>query len=138
VEQDGDDYLSSNSEEGYYDDDDNDDEDGLLFASTKLSSPLPQYSANHNRGEESVVSLCWSMPPDNSIFRVRGSTYLDDRIKIPSGPSPFQCRGVDVWMTDNPQRHIARHPNVLGGTLGDRDAFLVNLLLPFGNFVFLF
>jgi hypothetical protein len=38
-------------------------------------------------------------------------------------------------MTDNPQRHIARHPSVLGGKLGDEDTFLVNFLLPFGNFV---
>eukprot|EP00980_Cylindrotheca_fusiformis_P015583 scaffold4452_cov155-Cylindrotheca_fusiformis.AAC.6 len=94
----------------------------------KLSSPLPQYPSN---GGES----CWSVPPDNTIFRVRGSTYLDDKVKIPSGPSPFKCRGVDLWLTDNPQRHIARHPSVLGGKLGDEDTFLVNFLLPFGNFV---
>jgi hypothetical protein len=93
-----------------------------------LSSPLPQYPSN---GGES----CWSVPPDNTIFRVRGSTYLDDKVKIPSGPSPFKCRGVDLWLTDNPQRHIARHPNVIGGKLGDEDTFLVNFLLPFGNFV---
>lgn len=38
-------------------------------------------------------------------------------------------------MTDNPERHIARHPSVLGGKLGEEDTFLVNFLLPFGNFV---
>jgi hypothetical protein len=94
----------------------------------RLSSPLPQFP--NNNGESS-----WSVPPDNRIFRVRGNTYLDDRIKIPSGPSPFVCRGVDVWLTDNPERHIARHPHVLGGTLAEEDTFLVNFLLPFGNFV---
>lgn len=93
-----------------------------------LSSPLPQFPANS--GES-----CWSIPPDNSIFRVRGKSYLEDRIKIPSGPSPFKCRGVDLWLTDNPQRHIARHPSVLGGKLADEDTFMVNFLLPFGNFV---
>jgi hypothetical protein len=92
-----------------------------------LSSPLPLYPSN---GGES----CWSIP-NHDIFRVRGPTYLDDRVKIPSGPSPFTCRGVDVWLTDNPERHIARHPDVLGGKLLEMDTFLVNFLLPFGNFV---
>jgi hypothetical protein len=94
----------------------------------KLSSPIPQYPGKDG-------SSCWSEPPDPSIFRVRGSTYLEDRIKVPSGPSPFKCRGVDVWMTDNPERHIARHPSVLGGKIKEEDTFLVNFLLPFGNFV---
>jgi len=42
-----------------------------------------------------------------------------------------------MWMTDNPERHIARHPSVLGGRLANAkdDTFLVNFLLPFGNFV---
>ncbi|KAG7348472.1 DUF1336 domain containing protein [Nitzschia inconspicua] len=94
----------------------------------KLSSPLPLFCEN---GE----GTGWSEPPDPSIFRVRGSSYLEDRIKVPSGPSPFKCRGVDVWMTDNPERHIARHPSVLGGKLKEEHTFLVNFLLPFANFV---
>ena len=92
-----------------------------------LSSPLPQHPENGG------VS-CWSKPPDD-IFHVRGHNYLNDRIKIPSAPAPFVCRGVDLWLTDNAERHIARHPSVLGGKLGEEDTFLVNFLLPFGNFV---
>ena len=92
-----------------------------------LSSPLPQYPANGG------VS-CWSKPNDE-IFRVRSLTYLQDRVKLPSGPAPFSCRGVDIWLTDNPERHIARHPAVLGGKLQEEDTFLVNFLLPFGNLV---
>jgi hypothetical protein len=94
----------------------------------KLSSPIPQYPDNNG-------SSCWSEPPDPAIFHVRGSNYLEDKVKIPSGRSPFKCRGVDLWMTDNPERHIARHPNVLGGKIHEEDTFLVNFLLPFGNFV---
>ena len=94
----------------------------------KLSSPIPQYPDNDG-------SSCWSEPPDPAIFHVRGSNYLEDKVKIPSGRSPFKCRGVDLWMTDNPERHIARHPNVLGGKIHEEDTFLVNFLLPFGNFV---
>jgi len=94
----------------------------------KLSSPIPQYPENNG-------CSCWSEPFDPAIFHVRGSTYLEDRIKVPSGRSPFKCRGVDLWLTDNPERHIARHPSVLGGKLHEEDTFLVNFLLPFGNFV---
>jgi len=94
----------------------------------KLSSPIPQYPENNGRS-------CWSEPFDPGIFHVRGSSYLEDRVKVPSGRSPFKCRGVDLWLTDNPERHIARHPSVLGGKLQEEDTFLVNFLLPFGNFV---
>jgi hypothetical protein len=94
----------------------------------KFSSPLPKFDDNND-------STGWSEPPNPSIFRVRGTSYLEDRVKIPSGPSPFKCRGVDVWMTDTPERHIARHPSVLGGRLKEEDTFMINFLLPFGNFV---
>lgn len=117
--------VDSKDDLDYLEEDDEADANVLV---SKLSSPLPQYP--HNNGES-----CWSIPPENSIFRVRGQNYLEDRIKIPSGPSPFICRGVDVWLTDNPERHIARHPSVLNGKLGEEDTFLVNFLLPFGNFV---
>jgi hypothetical protein len=92
-----------------------------------LPSPLPLYPKNGG------VS-CWSQPQDDQ-FHVRGHTYFHDKVKVPSGQAPFQCRGVDIWLTDNPERHIARHPAVLGRKLHDTDTFLVNFLLPFGNFV---
>jgi hypothetical protein len=66
---------------------------------------------------------------------VRGANYLKDKVKITAGPVPLTCRGVDVWMTDTAERHIARHPSVLGGKLAEEDTFLVNFLLPFGNLV---
>jgi hypothetical protein len=112
----------SDGEEAGLDKDDEDNMNDLL-----LSSPLPEYPTNDGFS-------CWSQP-DATIFRVRGATYLKDKVKIQSDACPLTCRGVDVWMTDNPQRHIARHPSVLGGKLGDEDTFLVNFLLPFGNFV---
>jgi len=93
-----------------------------------LSSPLPKYPG-HEGGHS-----CWSQP-DARIFHVRGTNYLQDRVKVPSSPAPLTCRGVDMWMTDSPERHIARHPAVLGGCLGEEDTFLVNFLLPFGNLV---
>ena len=115
-ESDGEDMLSVAEEESHEE---------------RLSSPLPRYPGEHNSGQS-----CWSIPVDD-IFHVRGENYLVDRVKVPSGPSPLTCRGVDIWITDNPPRHIARHPSVLGGKLrdSDTDTFLVNFLLPFGNFV---
>jgi len=98
---------------------------------SRLNSPLPEY----NRSKRTTTT-CWSKPADH-IFNVRGPTYLNDRVKIPSANASFTCQGVDMWMTDNPERHIARHPSVLGGRLANAkdDTFLVNFLLTFGNFV---
>ncbi len=92
-----------------------------------LSSPLPLYPANNG------IS-CWSIP-DHHIFMVRSTSYFEDRVKVPSDQAVFQCRGVDVWITDNAERNIARHPSVLGGELDREDTFVVNFLLPFSNFV---
>lgn len=93
-----------------------------------LSSPLPLYPNNGG-------VTCWSRP-DHKIFRVRGKTYLRDRIKIPSAPAIFHCRGVDVWLTENAERNISlsRANCVLGGKLNAEDSFVVNFLLPFANF----
>ena len=102
------------------------DEDSILD-DNELSSPLPYFS-------EHIPSSSWSRPQDK-IFKVRGKTYLHDRVKVPSDPSPLQCRGIDMWLTNNPERNIARHPSMLGGKLGEEDTFVVNFLLPFGNFV---
>jgi len=103
------------------------DEGTFIMDSSTLSSPLPLFPANQG------IS-CWSKP-DHKIFMVRGATYLEDRVKIPSAPAVFQCRGVDVWITDNAERNISRHPSVLGGQLHKEDTFVVNFLLPFSNFV---
>ena len=79
---------------------------------------------------------CWSEPP-HSLFKVRGATYLQDRVKIESSSPAFACRGVDLWLNSDDMacRQIARHPAVLGGKLGAENTFLVNFLLPFGNLV---
>jgi hypothetical protein len=107
---------------------DSESEDDMFAAQHfALSSPLPLYPANNG------IS-CWSNP-DHKIFRVRSTSYFEDRVKVPSAPAVFQCRGVDVWLTDNAERNIARHPSVLGGELHREDTFVVNFLLPFSNFV---
>ncbi|KAL7519459.1 hypothetical protein ACHAWX_004216 [Stephanocyclus meneghinianus] len=92
-----------------------------------LSSPLPKFPENKG------VS-CWSKP-DHNIFLVRSKSYLVDRLKMPSSPEVFECRGVDIWLTDNAERNISRHPSMLGGKLHEQDTFIVNFLLPFANLV---
>ncbi|GAX09730.1 hypothetical protein FisN_19Lh200 [Fistulifera solaris] len=99
----------------------------VSFEDERLSSPLPKFPSKDGHS-------CWSQPETN-IFHVRGANYLTDKVKVLSGPAPLTCRGVDMWMSDNPRHNIARHPSVLGGRLADEDTFLVNFLLPFGNLV---
>lgn len=83
---------------------------------------------------------CWS-EPDASFFRVRGQTYLDDRVKVPSGGSLFPLAAVDLFLTDVPQQHVARHPGAFisrrrrrGDVLGSSH-FAVNFCMPWGNLV---
>jgi hypothetical protein len=99
----------------------------LITESLALSSPLPQYPDNGG-------ITCWSQP-SHELFKVRSVTYLKDRVKINSAPAIFQCRGVDIWITDNAERNISKHPSILGGKLGEEDTFIANFLLPFANFV---
>jgi hypothetical protein len=99
----------------------------VSFEDERLSSPLPKFPSKDGHS-------CWSQP-ETKIFHVRGANYLTDKVKVLSGPAPLTCRGVDMWMTDNPRHNIARHPSVLGGRLADEDTFLVNFMLPFGNLV---
>jgi hypothetical protein len=111
-----------------------DSDEGLTLPETEsvheppvLSSPLPKFPENNG-------ASCWSKP-DHNIFMVRSRSYLSDRMKTPSAPSMFECRGVDIWLTDNAERNISRHPSMLGGKLHKEDTFIVNFLLPFANLV---
>lgn len=107
------------------DDDDEDDADPVL---ERLTSPLPLWPANGGQS-------CWS-EPRTDLFRVRGATYLADRVKIPSSPALFPCLGVDLWLRDQgPRPAIFEHPAALGGRLPSvqEDLVVINFLLPFGN-----
>ncbi|KAH8072655.1 DUF1336-containing protein [Aureococcus anophagefferens] len=86
---------------------------------------------------------CWSEPAAG-LFRVRGGSYLADRVKVPSAPSLCALEGVDLFLTDVPQLNVARHP---GAFVAKRraarvpdgcaaaDAFCLNFCMPWGNFV---
>lgn len=63
-------------------------EDVFIAEPIALSSPLPLFPSNNG-------ITCWSKP-NAKIFMVRSATYLENRIKLPSAPAVFECRGVDV------------------------------------------
>lgn len=111
------------------DDDEDDDDDDDETALTVLPSPLSLWPGNGG-------ICCWSEPRPTS-FKIRGKNYLSDKVKVKSTQSMFACQGVDMWLSDEPMTHIARHPSVLGGKLHRRkeDTLVINFLLPFGNFV---
>ena len=98
-----------------------------------LSSPLPLYPAN--RGQS-----CYShpFPP---LFKVRGPTYLVDKIKIPSVDPVFPCLGVDVWLNDTALPRVSHYDCIIGGLLQqhiqspNKAVLVINFLLPFGNLV---
>ena len=98
----------------------------MLGEDGSLSSPLPLWPASS--------SNCWS-EPEGSLFKVRGGNYFKDKVKVPSAPSAFACRGVDLWLTDNAMSNIGRHPSMLGGKLSSEYTFIVNFLMPWGNLV---
>jgi hypothetical protein len=62
---------------------DGDDVDSVADEVTaKLSSPIPKYPENDGQS-------CWSEPSNPSIFRVRGNSYLEDRVYVHCVLYPF-------------------------------------------------
>uniref|UniRef100_A0A7S3K2U6 PH domain-containing protein n=1 Tax=Aureoumbra lagunensis TaxID=44058 RepID=A0A7S3K2U6_9STRA len=80
---------------------------------------------------------CFS-EPDAGFFRIRGPTYLEDKLKIASKPALFPLAGVDLFLTDVPQQHVARHPAALvqrHSKLNSPRILVVNFCMPWGNLV---
>lgn len=50
---------------------------------------------------------CFSEPPIN-IFHVRGPNYLDDKVKISSGPYLLRARGCDLFLSEHAPNDIGR------------------------------
>ena len=76
-------------------------------------------------------------------FKVRGPTYLEDHVKMTSGPNMFHLVGCDLFELDRPADHICAHPdNVVykmnkawmenGSKESERPPFIfcVNIILP--------
>ena len=50
----------------------------------------------------------WS-EPDPSGFKIRGPSYLMDKVKVPCGEALFKLLDCDLFDVDAPQPHMARH-----------------------------
>ena len=61
-----------------------------------------------DNAELGTVPNCWS-PSIYSEFLIRGATYLQDRIKVPSEDFLFPARGVDFFLSDCCPENIGRY-----------------------------
>mmetsp|Transcript_4700 Transcript_4700/g.7819 ORF Transcript_4700/g.7819 Transcript_4700/m.7819 type:complete len:700 (+) Transcript_4700:108-2207(+) len=77
---------------------------------------------------------CWSMP-DHKNFMVRGPSYLEDKVKVPSGKFLLPARGVDLFLTDACPENIGTNSGIFGGALREKPTFLINYRLPWGVFI---
>lgn len=82
----------------------------------------------------SCYHICrfWSelhTPGTPAPFKLRGSTYLEDRNKVEGGTPQFVLGSVDLVETPGPTQHISRF---LSAVRGNKAAysFVVNLIIP--------
>jgi hypothetical protein len=83
-----------------------------------------------------VGGHCWS-EPRAALFRVRGPTYLQDRIKEPSDSALCRLIGVDLFSTDTPESNLCRRRESFAQRVGEDAPPLIialNFCLPWGNF----
>lgn len=97
-----------------------------------IKSPMDTYPEGAPLGE---YFNCVS-EPDCETFHIRGPNYFSDKIKVPSEPFLFRCRGVDLFLTDDPPENVGRNPGCMGGHLRDVPTFIINFRLPWGVLIF--
>lgn len=63
-----------------------------------------------------------------SAFKVRGATYLTDKVKISAGPSEFQLKGMNLWNLKTKEDGL----NIASSALGSFDVFtfVINFIVP--------
>ena len=89
-----------------------------------------------NRFMEASSIDCWAEPAA-SLFRVRGSSYLTDKIKVPATKSKMHLAAVDWFKSDEIIDGIGSNKNgiVQQTLLKDNDnvfCFIVNMQVPLG------
>jgi hypothetical protein len=71
---------------------------------------------------------------DASNFRVRGPTYILDKVKTVSAPCLFKLVAIDVFEVPEPTQHICSHPKnrvSLAHQRGDSTwVFVMNIMVP--------
>lgn len=72
--------------------------------------------------------------PDASEFKLRGLTYLQDRVKSSSAEPVFKLLGVDLFEVPDTTRNIALHPHNRVSLARQRGedvwVFVVNIMVP--------
>lgn len=85
-----------------------------------------------------LPNTMWS-EPDASPFKVRGQTYLDDKVKISSPPALFKLIAMDLYDVSEATPNIAAHPNnrvALAKARGeDNYTFVFNIMVPGPPFI---
>jgi hypothetical protein len=81
------------------------------------------------------------MEPDATKYRVRGPTYLEDRVKVSAAPAAFRLVAADLFSFENPDERrnigarsaICRHasdPSLSPEERLSRHTFIVNIIPP--------
>ena len=93
-------------------------------------------STEVSMGNTPPCALCprmWSVP-DHASFRLRGKTYLIDKVKANSLSPVFELIAVDLFLVPKPTYNIASHPKSrvsLAKARGDNTwVFVVNIMVP--------
>lgn len=158
-EQEGDEMIIETESNEFYDNDKNDDsltkqraplpalELCPLLASHRVGSVGYGYNMNtsslaaeklsaRNRNLEASSKDCWAQM-DASLFRVRGSSYLTDKVKVPGTSSLMHLAAVDWFSSDEIIQGIGSNKDgiVQQTLLKDNDnvfCFIINMQVPLG------
>lgn len=86
-----------------------------------------------NTPPSTLSTSIWREPLASS-FRVRGATYLTDKVKVTSAPYLFQLVAVDLFEVPGPTMNICSHPKnrVYKALQRGDDAWIyaVNIMVP--------
>ena len=106
---------------------------GQMFGASNSASAGLAESPGPSKGaglaaEPTLDARYWSCPGADG-FKLRGGSYLEDKVKYLAGEPHFDLRGLDLFEAAAPTEHVARY---LGYVAEERDSFfyIVNLMVP--------
>eukprot|EP00602_Paraphysomonas_sp_CaronLab_P009173 CAMPEP_0185031902 /NCGR_PEP_ID=MMETSP1103-20130426/19612_1 /TAXON_ID=36769 /ORGANISM="Paraphysomonas bandaiensis, Strain Caron Lab Isolate" /LENGTH=598 /DNA_ID=CAMNT_0027567581 /DNA_START=465 /DNA_END=2261 /DNA_ORIENTATION=- len=111
---------------------------GLSLAASTADSGATEEPTIGNTPAPTLPLEMWGNP-DSSTFRVRGSTYIQDKVKEASAPAVFKLVAVDLFEVPDTTRNIAAHPRnrVFQALQRGEDTwvFVVNIMVPGPPFI---
>jgi hypothetical protein len=107
---------------------------------TDSFSPIPPEGVSFAEYSKQTHTVCWGTwtTPDPSYFQVRGKTYLDDRVKVPSEPWLLDLVYADLLAANEKYTHVSLRPDsflqiAIRKGIHSRTSppmFVVNFLMP--------